>query len=98
MLRSQSRPISPVSNSAASTGALRIGIETFVVTQHTPRQSAIFVADAEETTKGHYRIRDLSGTLVDHHPLDRPEFVSIAAANRRAFDLVTRDQASSLPG
>src|SRR3984893_13261304 len=72
-----------------------VGVELRVVTQHAPRQCAIFVADTEEAPKRHDRIRDLSGELIDHDMFDRTEFRSIGAPNRGTFDFVARDQAGS---
>src|SRR5216683_3408116 len=74
-----------------------VGVEIYVVMQHAPRQSAVFVADAEEAAKRHDRIRDLSSELIDHDALDRAKLLSIIAANRRAFDFVACDQPGSLP-
>jgi Family of unknown function (DUF6328) len=74
-----------------------VGIETFVIMQQVPRQSAIFVADAEEAAKRHHCIRYLSTHFIDHDALDRAEFFSIAAAHRSAFNLVACDQVSGLP-
>src|ERR1700736_4860440 len=72
-----------------------VGVELWVVTQHAPRQCAIFVADTEEAPKRHDRIRDLSGQLIDHDMFDRTEFRSIGTPNRRTFDFVARNQAGS---
>src|ERR1700736_4603064 len=78
-------------------GVELVGVEARVVPQHAPRQSAVFVADAEEAAKGHDRIRDPSGELIDHDALNGAEFLSVAAANRGPFDFVARDQSGGFP-
>jgi len=74
-------------------GVQLVGVEVWILTQHTPRQSAIFVANAEKAAEHHDRVGNLPGEFIDHDTLDRAQFFSIATANRRALDFVTCDQA-----
>jgi len=58
----------------------------------------IFVADAEKAAERHDRIGNFPGEFIDHDPLDRAQFFTIAPANRRALDFVACDQPSSNSG
>jgi len=73
-----------------------IGIELGVVLQDAPGQRVVFLAKPHEPAEAHDRISDLSGPLLDHHPLDRPDLVAVGTADRSSLDLIAGDQVMGL--
>jgi DNA invertase Pin-like site-specific DNA recombinase len=54
------------------------------------------VSDAEEAAKPQHRVGDLAADLVDHHPFDRTNALSVGAIDGSTFDLVAADKIPQL--
>src|SRR3546814_19331826 len=58
-----------------------------------PRQWEQAGAEAHRAAEAHHRIGDAAGIFVDHEVDDRPEPLAVAPDDRRAFDLLRRNEA-----
>jgi len=70
-----------------------VGIELRVVLQDAPGKRVVFLAEPHEAAEAHDRIGHFAGPLLDHHALDRPDLLTVRAADGRSLDLVAGDQA-----
>jgi hypothetical protein len=63
-----------------------------IVSDGTPRQWIMAVAEAKEAAKAHDSVPNLSRNLVDHEMIDPADFVSALIIYVRAFDSFTGDE------
>jgi hypothetical protein len=66
--------------------------ELDAVAQRAPGKGVMALAKAEEAAECQHRVGDLARDLVDHEIVDRAEMSAVPIVDRRALDLVRRDQ------
>src|SRR5664279_830884 len=75
-----------------------VAAEIGIVFQRLPGQRVVVVADAQESTETQHRVGYLAAHLVDHHPFDGSDFLTVGAVNGGSLDLVATDQIADLSG
>src|SRR3546814_18490279 len=70
-----------------------VAVLFLVIFEQRPRQWEQAGAEAHRAAEAHHRIGDAAGIFVDHEVDDRPEPLAVASDDRRAFDLLRRNEA-----